>query len=195
MSAAPSPEHFRATEPAFLPMCAVDDTLVLRSWTPAMEELTGIEEGDAVGRPCYEVLRLESDGKPLCGEACELVRALKERSLPTIRRVAVQRKGGKRSYSMVTFGTDCPDRGEVMMHAFQESADAAPQRPPVRVHLTPRQLEILRMLDRGLMSKQIAVELGISKHTVDNHVQAINKVLGVPSRISALSRARRLGLL
>ena len=198
MSAAPSREPVvRATDPAFLPMCAVDDSLVVRSWTPAMAELTGVEEAEAVGRPCYEVLRLETDGRPLCGETCELIRALKERSLPTIRRVTVPKHGRRQSYSMITFGANCPDRGQVMMHAFQtaEPEPRTQQRGVARVRLTPRQLEILRLLDRGLMSKQIAAELGISKHTVDNHVQAINKVLGAPSRISALSRARQLGLL
>ena len=199
MSAAPQTEHVqRRTDPAFLPMAAIDGDLVVRSWTDAMAELTGVEEHQALGRKCYEVLRLEADGQPLCGPSCALVRALQERALPTIRRVTMPNgKGRRRSYSMITFGAECPDRGEVMMHAFQTATgtDEPPPRQGPRVRLTARQLEVLRMLDRGLMSKQIAVELGISKHTVDNHVQAINKILRVPSRISALSRARELGLL
>ncbi|MBV8257603.1 MAG: response regulator transcription factor [Actinobacteria bacterium] len=64
-----------------------------------------------------------------------------------------------------------------------------------RSRLTPRELEVLRLVDRGLMTKQIAQELGLSPYTVNNYVQEINRKLRAPTRIAALSRARDLGLI
>jgi DNA-binding NarL/FixJ family response regulator len=61
--------------------------------------------------------------------------------------------------------------------------------------LTPRQWQILRLLDRGLLSKQIALELGLSHYTVSNHIHAILRKFDAPSRTRALHRARRLHLI
>ncbi|SRR5579871_161009 len=61
--------------------------------------------------------------------------------------------------------------------------------------LTARQLEVLRLLDRGLLTKQIATELGISHHTANNHVRAILAAFGASSRTGALHHARRLHLI
>jgi DNA-binding NarL/FixJ family response regulator len=61
--------------------------------------------------------------------------------------------------------------------------------------LTPRQLEILRLIDAGHGTKQIARMLWLSPATVRNHVASIMAALGVHSRLQALARARELGLL
>lgn len=51
--------------------------------------------------------------------------------------------------------------------------------------LTPRQLECLRLVNRGLSSKEIAKELGISYHTVDDHLKHAIDTLGVRTRFDA----------
>src|SRR5687768_5922701 len=51
--------------------------------------------------------------------------------------------------------------------------------------LTPREREILRLVDRHLSSKQIARELGIRKDTVDEHLDKARSRLGVASRFEA----------
>jgi DNA-binding NarL/FixJ family response regulator len=61
--------------------------------------------------------------------------------------------------------------------------------------LTPRELEVLRLLAEGLPNKSIARRLGISEHTVKFHVNAILGKLGVASRTEAVVRATRLGLI
>ena len=61
--------------------------------------------------------------------------------------------------------------------------------------LTPRQLEILGYLADGLNTARIAERLWLSPATVRNHVSAILGALGCHSRIEAVARARRLGLL
>ncbi|SNY92852.1 DNA-binding response regulator, NarL/FixJ family, contains REC and HTH domains [Cohaesibacter sp. ES.047] len=51
--------------------------------------------------------------------------------------------------------------------------------------LTPRQIEILKLLRHGLSNKEIARELGLSPFTVRSHVSALMKNLGVSNRAAA----------
>jgi DNA-binding NarL/FixJ family response regulator len=60
--------------------------------------------------------------------------------------------------------------------------------------LTPRELEVLELLARGLDNSQIAGALYLSRHTVKNHVSAILIKLQVENRIQAAVRAVRGGL-
>ena len=55
--------------------------------------------------------------------------------------------------------------------------------------LTPRELEVLRMLATGQSNKSIAVELVLSKRTVDRHVSNIFAKLRVSSRAAATAYA------
>ncbi len=61
--------------------------------------------------------------------------------------------------------------------------------------LTRRQHDVLDLIHRGYVSKEIARKLGIAKGTVDNHVSALLDVLGANSRAHAVSIAVELGLL
>jgi DNA-binding NarL/FixJ family response regulator len=60
--------------------------------------------------------------------------------------------------------------------------------------LTPRELQILRMLADGLPNKSIATELQISDHTAKFHVSQILAKLGAESRTEAVTIAIRHGL-
>ncbi len=62
-------------------------------------------------------------------------------------------------------------------------------------NLTPRELQVLRMLADGLGNKQIAAQLGLSDHTAKFHVAQILAKLGVRSRTEAVSVGMRRGLL
>jgi len=57
--------------------------------------------------------------------------------------------------------------------------------------LTPRQVEVLRLLEQGRSTKQIAAELHLSTETVRNHIRRLFRVLGVNSRLEAVAAARR----
>jgi PAS domain S-box-containing protein len=57
-------------------------------------------------------------------------------------------------------------------------------------HLTPRQVEVLRLLERGRSTKQIAAELQLSTATVRNHIRRLFEALGVHSRLEAVAAAR-----
>ncbi|HEY5906786.1 MAG TPA: LuxR C-terminal-related transcriptional regulator [Vicinamibacteria bacterium] len=62
--------------------------------------------------------------------------------------------------------------------------------PPPPPHLTPRQVEVLRLLEQGRSTKQIAAELHLSTETVRNHIRRLFRALGVNSRLEAVAAAR-----
>ena len=66
--------------------------------------------------------------------------------------------------------------------------------PPIE-ELTPRELQVLRLVAEGQSNKAIARALGISEHTVKFHVNAILGKLNVSSRTEAVVHATRLGLI
>ncbi len=61
--------------------------------------------------------------------------------------------------------------------------------------LTPRQLDVLRLLGTGQSNKEIALVLDLSEKTVKAHVTAIFKALDVINRTQAATAARQAGLL
>ena len=61
--------------------------------------------------------------------------------------------------------------------------------------LTAREQEVLQHLARGLSNRAIALELGITQHTVKFHVNAIMGKLDAQSRTEAVVRATQLGLI
>jgi DNA-binding NarL/FixJ family response regulator len=70
------------------------------------------------------------------------------------------------------------------------------ERPDELPHtLTEREIEVLRLIARGLTNRQIAQTLVVSKLTVKTHVQRIIGKLGVSDRTQAAVRAAELGLL
>jgi len=63
--------------------------------------------------------------------------------------------------------------------------------PPVQ--LSPREIEVLRLLSEGLSNKEIAQQLSLSPRTVNFHLDHIYSKLGVSSRTEAVIHALRHG--
>ncbi len=61
--------------------------------------------------------------------------------------------------------------------------------------LTPREIEVLRLLAAGLGNKEIASRLAISEHTVKFHVASIMGKLGAASRTEAVTHGIRHGVI
>lgn len=61
--------------------------------------------------------------------------------------------------------------------------------------LSPRELEVLRLLPSSLSQREIAAELYVSFNTIRTHTRVIFEKLGVTSRGDAVARARELGLI
>lgn len=62
---------------------------------------------------------------------------------------------------------------------------------PTAPWLTRRQRELLRLLSQGIDNRNIALNLNLSIKTVENHLTALYRVLGVDSRMKAFSYALR----
>lgn len=60
--------------------------------------------------------------------------------------------------------------------------------------LTPREREVLTLLARGISSAKIGQALGISRHTVGDHVKNLYRKLNISSRAQAALQAQSLGL-
>ncbi len=61
--------------------------------------------------------------------------------------------------------------------------------------LSPRELEVLTVMASGATNSQIGRSLGISQHTVRNHVQSLMRKLGVSTRTDAVATGLRTGLI
>jgi PAS domain S-box-containing protein len=83
-------------------------------------------------------------------------------------------------------------RGKRVVGVFGQVTNERVSAPlPPHPHLTPRQSEVLQMLEHGRSTRQIAQELHLSPETVRNHVRHILGALGVHSRLEAVALARR----
>jgi two-component system, NarL family, nitrate/nitrite response regulator NarL len=82
----------------------------------------------------------------------------------------------------------------VSEQAFHHLRPAVLRRAPAALgDFTPREQEVLALLSEGLPNRAIAERLGISRHTVKFHVNAVLQKLGVERRTEAVVRAARLG--
>jgi DNA-binding CsgD family transcriptional regulator len=73
--------------------------------------------------------------------------------------------------------------------------DAVPASAPGARHgLTPREVEVLRLVVEGRSDREIAATLFVSRHTAANHVASILAKLELPSRAAAAGYAVRHGL-
>ncbi|HMN79663.1 MAG TPA: response regulator transcription factor [Burkholderiaceae bacterium] len=71
---------------------------------------------------------------------------------------------------------------------------AAPAQTVETPALTPRQLDVLGRLCRGLPNKLVCRELNLSENTVKEHITTIYRILDVRSRTQAVIKASQLGL-
>lgn len=60
--------------------------------------------------------------------------------------------------------------------------------------LTARETEVLRLVAKGYTQQEIAAHLGLSRHTVVDHVKSLYRKLDVSSRAEATLEAARRGL-
>ena len=90
------------------------------------------------------------------------------------------------------------DAGETILHptvAARLVEDVARRPPAPRAPLTERELDVLRLIARGMANKLIALELGVAERTVKTHVSHILGKLGLSDRTQAALWAVREGLI
>ena len=100
-----------------------------------------------------------------------------------LRRQLLEHEQRLREFIGQAFGGDSAD----------EVAPSAPVAP--RPSVTPRDLEILRLLISGQTNRQIGMQVHLGPGTVRNHLSRIFRKLGVSTRTEAAVRAVELGLI
>jgi LuxR family transcriptional regulator, maltose regulon positive regulatory protein len=86
------------------------------------------------------------------------------------------------------------EHGAAGARGASAARDSHPLPPGVEA-LTPREVEVLRLLAAGASNQRIADELTVSIGTVKAHTSHILGKLGAGNRTEAVARARHLGLL
>jgi PAS domain S-box-containing protein len=84
-------------------------------------------------------------------------------------------------------------KGGHVIGVFGQVKDIDEDDPPPQPHphLTPRQAQVLGLLEHGRSTEQIAGELHLSIETVRNHVRGLMRALNVHSRLEAVAIGRR----
>ena len=85
--------------------------------------------------------------------------------------------------------------GDVVEAVLAVAGHRATKRREGPAGLTAREIDVLRLLARGLSSKQIASELVISPKTARNHIEHIYAKIGASSRVTASLFAMQQGLI
>ena len=125
---------------------------------------------------------------------------------------SVLRPVGFREGASIAIGPDHA-RGAALLHVSFDQPDLDPGIRPVLAayaqrcsdvvadqltlqewRLSPRELEVVRLLARGLSNAEIADKLYVTRRTVATHVEHILDKCGVSSRVAVAARAARLGL-
>ncbi|MGB3509264.1 MAG: response regulator transcription factor [Microcoleaceae cyanobacterium] len=84
-----------------------------------------------------------------------------------------------------------PQVGRIVIQHLQP---ASPARPENTANLSPRELEVLKLLVQGKSNTTIGKELFLSPNTIKTHVKGIMNKLAVDDRVQAAVVALRTGL-
>ena len=172
----------KALESVGVPSYVLDETGYVRWLNPAAEKLVG----DVRGRHFTSVVAPEDRQR-----ARELFSRKVLGTQPTdATGVFVTTTGARVAVEISSVPLMNGERVVGVFGLFEGRPDDTPAAPPP--HLTPRQVEVLRLLERGCSTKQIAAELHISNETARNHTRRLFRALGVNSRLEAVAAARAL---
>ena len=164
-----------------VPSYVLDRTGVVRWINPAAERLLG----DILGRQYTSVVAPEDSRR-----ARELFaqKVLGTAPATDATAVLVSTDGTRVAVEISAVPLMNGERVVGVFGLIEEHPDHTPAAPPP--HLTPRQVEVLRLLEQGRSTKQIAAELHLSTETVRNHIRRLFRALGVNSRLEAVAAAR-----
>jgi PAS domain S-box-containing protein len=171
----------RALENVGVPSYVLDTTGIVRWINPAAERLVG----DVRGKHFTSVVAPEDSRR-----ARELFSRKVVGAAPATEAagVFVSTSGERVAVEISATPLMNGERVVGVFGLFEGRIDDPPTPLP---HLTPRQVEVLRLLEQGRSTKQIAAELHLSTETVRNHIRRLLQSLGVNSRLEAVAAARR----
>jgi DNA-binding NarL/FixJ family response regulator len=111
--------------------------------------------------------------------------------------MAEGRKLSRRAAVAQALATTSPPATSKAITLLPSAPAPGPERPGFGdlPGLTPREMEVLRLVADGLSDKEIGARLTISPQTVAKHVGSLLRKLGAPSRTAAATLAMRRGYL
>ncbi len=194
----------------------VDERQRIVGWSSGMEEILGLATHQALGRPCFEVLRRLRLRDPLpCSRNCNPLRAAAkgERSVCVLRR-----EHTLGAWSLLHQPVATPN-GALVLHRLRDASlevisirflrrviealrDGMDELQLAKaaayadnVALTTREKQVLHLLARGLPTRAIAERLSTSYYTARNYAQSLLSKLDAHNRVEVVVAAQRLGLL
>lgn len=199
---------------------SLDQAIVF--WNRAAERILGYSSQEVIGRRCYEVMagRVEGALTPQCAKGCPSIRYLRAGLVPARSQLNMLCASGEHKWISVTpmvvagilkdapllvhlieEGDADPTTDELRKTLAASGADIvsdrapAPSSPSDTPHLTRRELDVLRLVALGWDTPRIAAELGISRHTVRNHIRNLRQKLRASTKLEAVVIGIRLGIL
>ena len=172
-----------AIERVRVPAYVIDAHGIIRWLNPAARKLVG----DVRGRQLTSVVAPEETRRAREIFARNLVGP---RSGSDNKVVVIDAKGKRLSVEVSAVPLESGGR---VIGVFGQVLDVEEDEPPPPPHprLTPRQAEVLHLLEQGRSTEQIARELHLSTETVRNHIRHILQALNVHSRLEAVAVGRR----
>jgi PAS domain S-box-containing protein len=163
-----------------VPSYLLDATGVIRWINPAARRIVG----DVVGRQFTSVVAPEETRRARELFARKIVGATSATDAGV---VIVDSAGGRVGVEITSVPVF---DGEHVVGVFGQVSDLVeePHAHP-DLELTPRQAEVLELLERGRSTKQIAQELHLSTETVRNHIRHVMRKVGAHSRLEAVAIA------
>jgi PAS domain S-box-containing protein len=172
----------RALEGINVPSYVIDKTGVIRWVNPAAQKIVG----DVRGRQFTSVVAMEETRRAREVFAQKVAGGV---TVTDVETVLVDAAGDRVDVELSSVPLI---RGGRVIGVFGQFTHVGEGHSPAPAHpaLTPRQTEVLRQLERGRSTRQIAAELHLSPETVRNHVRHLLHALGANSRLEAVAVAR-----
>jgi len=204
------------------PSFAVDGSGLISAWNGAAEKYFAVVESAVLGQPCYRIVQGTDECGVVCGPHCSIMQAMRQQRLVGNFDLMVQTPVGNKWCNVAVLRADVGNseerhalhvvreidfrkRIELLMHDFIGNQLGLPpaklkelaslKRSSLRdAGLSAREQEILKLIAKGVTTKSVALQLGISPSTVNNHIQHVLNKLGASNRLDAIRRAERSGL-
>ncbi len=180
-------------------VAVVDIDGLVRYANGAFDRLVGLDAGTATGRMMHEVLP-----QTIAQERCAIVREVATQSQPRTLQGMIAATWRYTTFRPLGPGPDGRPLVLMVCNAGVEDGLRGPDGAPIpvaRTHdldnlkvLTTRELEILKLIARGLSTAEIARELHRSVKTIEWHRVALGNKLGVNNRVELARIAIRAGL-
>lgn len=207
------------SDPAF----ALDGSGHIAAWNSAAEAMFALSAPDAIGRRCHAVVHGTDESGPVCSAVCAIRQAVQKNEAVgnfdlqiatangiqwcNVSVLTADVENSATRYSIHVIHTiDTGRRLESLVRDFvvsgtgllaaQANGSTLSTRSPVHeIKLSARELDVLKLLANGVTTTAVAEQLHLSLTTVKNHVQHILHKLGSHTRLDAIRRAERAGLI